>query len=201
MIALFRLLEQVEVGLHLGLVLEGGAVNALELRIFFVAEVISARDVGKLERADVARAHDVRPGAEIDEIAVGVERDFLALGNAVEDIKFELARRRPVRKRGEPTRVAEFDRLIARNGGADKGLVRFRDGFHLGLNALEVGGADPVRQIDIVIEAGFHRRPRRELRLGPDFQQSGGEHMRGGMANAFEVGHLGSSGIGGHKNL
>ena len=96
----------VEVRLHLGLVLEGRAVDALELRILFVAEVVGARDVGELERADVAGAHDVRPGAEIDEIAVGVERDFLALGNAVEDIELELARRRrgPTAPPAGPTR-------------------------------------------------------------------------------------------------
>ncbi len=188
-VALFRLFQHAEMGLHLGLVLESGAVDALELRVLFVTEVVGAGDMGELERADIARAHDVRPGAEIDEIAVGIERDFLALGNAIEDIELEPARHRAVRKRGETARFAQLHRLVARNRRADKGLVRLHHRLHLGLDPLKVGRRNPVRQIDVVIKAGLHRRTGGELGLGPDFQQGGRQHMGGGMANAFEVGH------------
>ena len=68
-----------EVFFELRLVLERGAVDALELRILFVAFVIGAGHVRELERADVAGAHDVRAGAEIDEFAVAIERDRFAL--------------------------------------------------------------------------------------------------------------------------
>ena len=83
-VALLRLLQHREVGLHLGLVLEGGAVDALELRVLLVAFVVGAGDTQQLERADVAGAHHVRPGAEIDEIAVLIERDLFAFGNVFE---------------------------------------------------------------------------------------------------------------------
>ena len=73
MVALFRFLEHGEVFVELGLILEGGAVDALELRIALVAFVVGAGEVRELERADIAGAHHMRPGAEIDELAIAVE--------------------------------------------------------------------------------------------------------------------------------
>ncbi len=78
MVAFLRFLEHGEVFVELRLILESGAVDALELRILFVAFVISAGDVGEFERADVAGAHHVRPGAEIGELAVPIDRDLFA---------------------------------------------------------------------------------------------------------------------------
>ena len=92
MVALLRFLEHGEVFVELRLVLEGGAVDALELRVLLVAFVVGAGDVGELERADVSRAHDVRAGAEIDELAVAIERDRFARRNVFDDIELELAR-------------------------------------------------------------------------------------------------------------
>ena len=70
MVAPLGLLEHLEILVELGLVLERGAVDALELRVLLVALVVGAGHGGELERADVAGAHHVRPGAEVDEIAV-----------------------------------------------------------------------------------------------------------------------------------
>src|SRR5947207_347933 len=105
MVALLRFLEHREIFVELGLVLEGGAVNALKLRIVFVAFVVGARDAGELERSDVAGAHYVRPGAEIGKLAVAIERDFFALGNVLDDVELELARRRSFTKGAKHTTV------------------------------------------------------------------------------------------------
>src|SRR5438067_1361536 len=94
MVALLGFLEHGEVFVELGLVLEGGTVNALKLRILFVAFVVGAGDTGELERADVPGAHDVRAGAEIGELAIAIERDFFALGNVLDNVELELAGRR-----------------------------------------------------------------------------------------------------------
>ena len=94
-----------------GLVLEGGAVDALELRVLFVAFVVGAGDVGELERADVAGAHDVRAGAEIGEFAVAIERDFFALGNVLDDIELEFARLQAARRARQGRRVAPWRAL------------------------------------------------------------------------------------------
>src|ERR1044072_7809874 len=101
MVAFLRFLEHGEVFVELGLVLESGAVNALELRIVFVALVIGAGDAGELERADVAGAHDMRAGENIGEFAVAIERNFFALGNVLNDIELEFAWLRSWRERGQ----------------------------------------------------------------------------------------------------
>ena len=89
MVAALGLLDHLEIFVHRGLVLERRAVDALELRAFFVALVIGGGHAGELERADVARAHHVRPSAEVNEIAVLEIRNRLALGNLLEQIQFE----------------------------------------------------------------------------------------------------------------
>ena len=173
-----------------GLVLEGGAVDALELRVLFVALVVGAGDVGELERADVAGAHDVRPGAEIGEIAVAIERDFFALGNVLDDIELELARV-PGRSPRAPSRHACAIASASSRETIDplEDVVRFDLLFHLRLDLREILGRDAVRQIDVVIEAVLHRRPGGELRLRPDAQDGRRQHVRGGMAQPLEVGH------------
>ncbi len=47
-----------------------------------------------------------------------------------------------------------------------------------------------MRQIDIVVKAVLHGRAGGELGLGPDAQDAGRQHVRGGMAQALEIGHL-----------
>src|SRR3954470_24664911 len=124
MVALLRFLEHGEIFVELGLVLEGGAVNALELRVLFVALVRGAGDAGELERADVAGPHDVRAGAEIGELAVAIERDFFALGNVLDDIELELARLRPIAERAEDAAPGHVERFVARDGDALESVVR-----------------------------------------------------------------------------
>src|SRR6184192_1508881 len=91
MVALLCFLEHGEVIIELLFCFERGAVNALKLRIFFVTFVIGARHVGELERADVSRAHDVRPGAEIDEVSAAIERDLFVGRNVLDNVELEFA--------------------------------------------------------------------------------------------------------------
>src|SRR5213596_3295819 len=83
MIAFLRFLEHREIVLEFLLRFERRAVNALELRISFVALVVSARYVREFERADVSRAHHMRPSAEINEIAVAIKRNFFVGRNVL----------------------------------------------------------------------------------------------------------------------
>src|SRR5208337_4902638 len=92
MVAALRLLDHLEILVEGGLVLERRAVDALELRVALVALVVGAGHAGELERADVAGAHHVRPGAQVNEIAVLEISDLLALGNGFEVADLELAR-------------------------------------------------------------------------------------------------------------
>src|SRR2546430_17344263 len=96
MVALLRFLQHREVVVEFLLCLEGGAVNALELRILVVAFIISAGEAGELERADVSGAHDMRAGAKIDEIAVAIERNCFPRRNVLDNVELELARSVPI---------------------------------------------------------------------------------------------------------
>ena len=204
MVALLRFLEHGKVGVHLGAVLEGGAVDALELRVFLVAFVVGAGDVGELEGTDVARAHDVRAGAEIGEFAVAIEGNFLALGNVLNDVEFELRGGRSRTKGTKDTKVRHFQGFVSGDSDALEGVIRLRFLFHLGFDLREVLGRDAVRQFEIVIEAILDRRPGGKLRLRPDAQDRGRHDVRGGMAQPLEVGHLrallGSFAFVGHGN-
>src|SRR5437764_4122268 len=115
MVALFRFLEHGEIFVELRLVLERGAVDALKLRILFVAFIISARHAGELERADVSGAHHVRTGAEIDEIAVAIERNLFGGRNVLDDVDLKFARLLSIAQRGEASFLSELERFIARN--------------------------------------------------------------------------------------
>ena len=190
MVALLRFLEHGEVFVELGLVLEGGAVDALELRVLFVAFVVGAGDVREFERADVAGAHDVRAGAEIGEFAVAIERDFFALGNVLDDIEFELARRRPLTKGTKDTTLGHGEGLVARQNYALEDMVRFGFLFHLGLDLLEIFGRDAVVEFEVVIETVLDRRTRGELRVGPDLEDGRRQHVGSRVPQALDVGHL-----------
>src|SRR5205085_7656948 len=96
MVALLRLFEHGKVVIEFLLCFEGSAVNTLELWVLFVAFVVGACDASESERADISGAHDMRPGAEIDEIAVAIERNGFARRNVFDDIELELARSVPL---------------------------------------------------------------------------------------------------------
>src|SRR5436190_16642153 len=91
MVALLRFLQHGEVVVELFPCLEGSAVDPLQLRIFLVPLVVCAGDAGELERADVSGAHDMWSGAEIDKIAVAIERDRFARWDVFDDVELELA--------------------------------------------------------------------------------------------------------------
>ena len=60
MVALLGFLQHGEVSVKVGPVLEGGAVNALELRVAFVPFIVSACNVREFESANPPRMRNVR---------------------------------------------------------------------------------------------------------------------------------------------
>ena len=78
MVAAFGFLDPVEVLVEILLVGPGGAVDALQLRIARVAAPIGASHVHQLEGlAEMPGRGQMRPDAQIDEIALAVEADLL----------------------------------------------------------------------------------------------------------------------------
>ena len=190
MVALLRLFEHFEILVELGLVLEGGAVDALELRVALVALVIRAGHGGELERADVAGTHHVRPGAQINEIAVPEIRNRFVLGNLVEQIELELRRSRPLGQSAQPAALGVLDGLVARDDDLLEGMVGLDFLFHLGLDGCEVLGRDAVGAFEVVVKAGFDGRAVGELGVGPEAEDGGGHHVRARVADALQFGHF-----------
>ena len=89
-IAFLRFLQHREVVVEFLLCFKRCTVNALELWIFFVTLVVRTGNGGQLECADISRAHDVRTGAEIDEIAIAIKRDRFVRRNVFDDVELEL---------------------------------------------------------------------------------------------------------------
>ena len=124
----------------------------------------------------------MRACAEIDEIAVAIERDFFVRRNVFDDVDFKFARLLSIAQRGEAAFLAELERFVARYLCALERMVGFDLLFHLCLDLFEILRRNAVRKIDIIIETVLDRRPGGELRLGPYFQNRSRQDVRRGMA-------------------
>src|SRR3954468_15978425 len=128
MVALLGFFDLVEILLKLLLVGERGPVDALELRVFFVAQPVGARDVQQLESLDAASGWDVRPATEVDELAIPIQRDlFIGFGELLDEVDLH--------KVAFTLEAVEADR--ARHERPGKALVALRDLLHALLNLLE----------------------------------------------------------------
>src|SRR5689334_7046587 len=74
MIAPLRFFEPVQILVQLLLHVKAGSIDALHLRIAFLALPVSSGDAHQLERANASGGRDVRTAAEIDKFSGGVER-------------------------------------------------------------------------------------------------------------------------------
>ena len=109
--------------------------------VFLVAAPVRRGDVEEFERADLAGRLDVRTTAEVLELGLLVERDFVGVGGfAVEDIEFVLV-----------FALVFGDRLVAAVGGAFDVVVLVDDLLHFGLYVSEVLGVE-VDARDVVVE-------------------------------------------------
>ena len=177
-VAALGLLLELEPLLERGLVLEGRAVDALELRAFLVALVVGGGHGGELERADVAGAHHVRPGAEVNEVAVLEVGDRLALGDVLEQVELELAGvAGPLGEAAEASALRVGDGLLARDGEFLEDVVGLNLLLHLLLELGEVLGGDAVGAFEVVVEAILDRRPVGELGVRPQTQDGGGQDV------------------------
>ena len=90
-VALFRLLDALEIGVQLVLLREGDAVNALEALAARVAAPVGGVAGGELQGVALHAAGGVqmRTGAEVDELALAVKADGLALRQVVDELDLE----------------------------------------------------------------------------------------------------------------
>ena len=89
MVAALGFFELVQIFVEFLLINEARAVNALHLRIAFLAFPIRACDVHQFERLDAAGGGDVRAAAEIDEFSGGIEGNHRLGGFFFHQLAFE----------------------------------------------------------------------------------------------------------------
>ncbi len=174
MVAALRLLDPVEVVLQVLGVVERRPVDAGQLRLGLVAPPVRACEGEELHRLDRLRVLEVRPAAEVDEVALFVERD-VALGRVDE---LDLVRL--------PLLLEALARVIAGDLLALPDAALLNLPFDLVLEPLQVGLGDGLGELEVVVEAVLDRRPDRDLRAREKPPRGLGEEVRGGVAQDVE---------------
>ncbi len=177
MVALLGFLDFVQVVVEVLLAEERGAVDALELRIFLVAQPVGAGDAEHLERLDAPGGRDVRPAAEVGELAGLVDGDLLVgRGELLDEVALhEVA-----------FRLEALQSFLPRQKFARVRQVLLHQLLHLLLDGLQVFGRERLLAIEVVEEAGLGCRAVAELGLGKKFEHGRGHQVRRGVAINFQ---------------
>ena len=154
MVAAFGLFDLGEIGVQVLLAEPGGAVEPLQLLPLGVAFPIGPGHGEELEGPDRPGAGHVRAAAEIDELALPVERDLAMVGQAGFDV-LDLQALAQV--------LAELQGLVAVHFDPLERLVFLDDPGHLGLDLGEILFGEPPLGLEIVVEAVLDRGPEGQL--------------------------------------
>ncbi len=144
-IATLSLIEHLEIRLQVRLVLEGGAINPLQLGVFLVTFVVRTGNGRQSKCADITRAHHVRPGAEVNEISVLIIRDGFPFGDVSQVAQLVTAWRGPFGQSSQPSASGIVFGLSAVYHALFENMIRFDLLLHLLLNPGEIFGGDPMR--------------------------------------------------------
>ena len=181
MIATLDLLQALQIVVELLLIGPHRPVDALELRVAFVAAPVRTRDGEELERADPSGLLDMRSLAQVDEAVVLVDADLavfdLVVAVFVGALLCELADLVDLvvliplaekLQRLEDAHVAMLERQVL-----------LGDLLHLRFDLPEIVGRQRAREVEVVVETVFHRRPEAELRAGKELEHRAGHDMCG----------------------
>ena len=192
MVALFRFFEPVKVSAQFLLGSPTRTVNPLELWIVRITAPIGAGELQEFERlAKLSRRRQVRPGTQVEPIALTVNGDVLFCGDRFHMVRFKgLA--------GIPEML---HRRIPIPDLADDLFVPVDDLLHALFHHFEIVGRERRFAIEIVIEAVFGCGPECDLRVGEKLLYGFGKDMGGVMAQQFQrvfmvAGHDLHSGVG-----
>ena len=148
------LLEPLEVLVEVVLRVERRAVDPGQLRVLLVAAPVRAGEARQLQRLDRRCVLEVRPAAEVGELALRVERDgAVGLAGELDLVRLSL-------------RLEAGDRLLA---GELLALPRAPLGDlapHLLLDGAEVALRDRLGKLEVVVEAVGDGRSDRDLHPG-----------------------------------
>ena len=170
-IALLRLLEPPDVLVQLLLGEPGRPVDPLQHRVLLVPAPVGAGAREQLEGLELAGRRDVGPAAEVEEIALPVDRDRRRVDPAQD---LDLERLAPL--------LEEGDGLLARHLLTRERVVRLHDLAHHLLDALEVLRRERGRLQEVVVEPVLDGGADGHLHLGEEPLHRLGHHVGRGVA-------------------
>jgi hypothetical protein len=173
-VAALRLLDPRQVVLEILRVEERRAVHARQLRLRLVPAPVGAGEGKQLHGPDRRRVLEVRPAAEVDEVALLVDGD-VAVGRVHELDLVRLACLLEVGARLVPAGLPALPGAALGDLAAD-----------LLLQALERLLGHRLRELEVVVEPVLDRRADRHLRPGVQASRGLGEQVRGRMAEHVE---------------
>src|SRR6266446_4812526 len=174
-VALLRLLEPPQVLVELLLREPGGPVDPLEHRVALVTTPVGAGRREELEVLDLPGGRHVRAAAEVDEVALAVERHARGV-DAFEDL--DLVGLAPL--------AEERYRLGPRELPALERMVRGRDLAHDRFDLHEVVRRERLGLREVVVEPVLDRGTDRHLHAGEQARHRLGHDVRGGVAQRRE---------------
>ena len=167
MVALLCFLHAGQVRVQRVLAGEGGGVDALKHLVFLAAAPVRAGGGKHLERFDAPGGGQVRPGAQVGEALLPVERNRFALGQVVD--QFDLVR----------LVLHQFQRFRAGQLKAFQTGIFLDDPRHFLFDGREEFGRKRLVHVEIVVEAVVNGGADGELRLGLQGLYGLREHVTG----------------------
>src|SRR6266571_1329406 len=189
-IALLRLLDHAQVRFLLLLLGPGGAVNPLQHLVLGISAPVGTGDLRVLEYLELTRGGNVRPAAQIDEIAFPVQRDLFVRWNRGDDLRLVAL----------ADGFEVLNRLVAQPDLARHREVFFRQFRHAPFDGVEIVWRERPLERKIVVEAVLDHRADGHLRFGKQVLHGIGEQVRSGVPQNLDallvaLGHYGELAI------
>jgi len=179
-VALPGLLQLLQVIIELALVRKAGAVDALQHLVLLAAAPVGSGDLGQLERLDLTGLLEVRPGAQVGEIALAVKRDYGVFRELVDQLDLV----------GFFFFQHQLPRLGTGQLEAFQGQIGLDDLLHLILDLFQIIGREGVFAVKIVIEAILDRRTDGQARLREQLFDGVRQDVRRGVAKGLAIGRI-----------
>src|SRR6185295_3595690 len=174
MVARLGLLETRKVGVEILRLVERRSVHTRELGLGLVAAPVSTRKRKELYRLDRLRVLEMRPAAQVDEVALRVERDVsLRRVDELDLVRLALL-------------LEALARVVPRDLLALPDAALLDLPLDLVLEPLQVGLRDGLGELEVVVEAVFDRRADRDLRPREEPARGLREEVRGRVAQDVE---------------
>ena len=176
-VAPVRLLQHMEVGVEFLLVAPRGAVDARQHGVPMIAAPIRAGDLHQLERgADIGGRPHMRAAAQVQPIALAVQRDGLAARQVVDDLGLVFL----------ALVLEQADGVVTIDHLAGEPFTPCHDLAHLRLDRAEILRCERFVPGEVVIESVSYRRPDGNLGARIQLLHRLGQHMRRVMADQFQ---------------